>query len=72
MKLGCKEVLETKATWRDSTNGRNGSCPNSSNQMIHEVGKLEDLLPFASEVRPLGDGCRIGGNGSVGHAVMGQ
>ncbi len=44
--------------------------PDSSNQMVHEVQKLEDLVRIAREIRPLGDECRVGGNGSVAHAEI--
>jgi hypothetical protein len=55
MKLGGMEVLEAKRARNNSTQGCDSLSPHTSDQMIHEIVELEDLIGLSRKVRPLRD-----------------
>ena len=69
MELGSVKVLKAKRSRDDSALGSDSPSPNTSDQMIHEVLELEDLIRLSCDIRSLGDGRRIRRYDGVGHAA---
>jgi hypothetical protein len=49
------KILNAQRSWADGTDSVNGIFLDSSNQLVQEVVKLEDLVGSTHNVRPLGN-----------------